>query len=123
MSLTAQEFQQELRQFHGSEQFYRNGMNRSVIYTEGVKYLADEGGAYWLVDDIAIANMTEAALRGEEFQVWTLTKAEHGQGATLVATDGNEKVLFSEAIAYTDFPLDSITLYFQNNTLLLTSEY
>jgi hypothetical protein len=44
-----------LRQFTGSENWYRHGINRNVLFTDGAKYVADEGGAYWLLD--AIANL------------------------------------------------------------------
>jgi hypothetical protein len=44
-----------LRQFTGSEHWYRHGLNRAVLYTDGAKYVADQGGAYWLIDEIALA--------------------------------------------------------------------
>ena len=39
-----------LAQFTGSERFYRHALVRDVIYTEGVRYVADTVGAYWLID-------------------------------------------------------------------------
>jgi hypothetical protein len=63
-------------------------------------------------------------LQNEPFCVWTLAfNKEEGQGATLTCTDGNEKQLYAENILFTDFPLTQIRFYFQNNVLLLTSEY
>lgn len=41
------------------------------LYTDGAKYVADEAGAYWLLDEIAI-NQTRPEIKAEEFQVWTL---------------------------------------------------
>ncbi len=35
-----------LRQFTGSENWYRHGINRNVTFTDGAKFVADEGGAY-----------------------------------------------------------------------------
>jgi hypothetical protein len=35
-----------LRQFSGSETWYRLSLNRNVLYTEGAEYLAEQGGAY-----------------------------------------------------------------------------
>ncbi len=61
---------QELRQFTGSETWYRHGLVRSVLYTEGAKYLAEKGGAYWLLDEIAPAQKTCPALAAEAFQLW-----------------------------------------------------
>jgi len=43
--------------------------------------------------------------------------------ATLVCDDGNGRVVFSKQIEFTDFSLDTISLYFTNNTILLPSEY
>jgi len=40
----------DLAQFTGSENWYRHGINRNVLYTEGVQYVAEHGGAHWLLD-------------------------------------------------------------------------
>jgi hypothetical protein len=61
-----------LRRFTGSEHWYRHGLVRQVLYTDGAKYIADEGGAYWLLDEIALAQRYEKAVGAQEFQVWTL---------------------------------------------------
>jgi hypothetical protein len=45
----------DLSQFTGSEQWYRHGLVRDVLFTDGAKYVADAGGAYWLIDKIAFA--------------------------------------------------------------------
>jgi hypothetical protein len=44
----------DLAQFTGSENWYRHGINRNVLYTDGVQHVAERGGAYWLLDEIAI---------------------------------------------------------------------
>ena len=53
MTKTLSEF--DLRQFTGSENWYRHPFVRQVLFTDGAKYVADQGGAYWLLDAIAIA--------------------------------------------------------------------
>jgi len=40
-----------------------------------------------------------------------------------VALGGNDNIVFTKRIEYTDFPLDEITLYFANNVIHLPSEY
>ena len=35
-----------LMQFTGSENWYRHGPNRAVLFTDGAKHVADAGGAY-----------------------------------------------------------------------------
>ena len=115
--------EEDLKQFIGSETWYRHGLYRNYLYTDGVQYLAETGQAYWLIDKIFACHSSVAKLENEEFFVWELTLNEEGEGAKLVCTDGNETKLYSENILFTDFPLKKIRLYFQNNTLLLTSEY
>src|ERR1051326_3451537 len=62
----------DLDQFTGSEQWYRHSLVRSITYTDGAKYVADDGGAYWLLDEIALGQKFSAAVRAEPFQVWTV---------------------------------------------------
>jgi hypothetical protein len=112
----------DLAQFTGSEQWYRHGIVRDVLFTDGAKYVADAGGAYWLLDEIALAQRYEKSVAGEEFQLWKL-KVHSDRTATLTCDDGNGNVVFTKAIEYTDFPLPEIALYFINKTILLPSEY
>jgi hypothetical protein len=112
----------DLRQFTGSETWWRHGLVRDVVFTDGAKYVADAGGAYWLLDEIAFAQRGDKAVAGEEFQFWKLT-VKPDQTATLTCDDGNGHVVFTKRIEFTDFPLEEITLYFTNKTILLPSEY
>ena len=73
----------DLSQFTGSENWYRHSLNRDILYTEGAQYVAEAGGAYWLLDEIALANRYERRVKAEEFQVWTLTRDKTDNGATL----------------------------------------
>ena len=41
----------DLSQFIGTENYYRHWTGHGV-YTDGVKYLAEKAGAYWLIDAI-----------------------------------------------------------------------
>ena len=111
-----------LAQFTGSEQFFRHGLVRSIVFTEGVKYVADEAGAYWLIDEIALAQKYEPKVRAEEFQVWDLIVADD-HSAVLKCDDGNGHEVFSKRIGWTDFPAPSIRFYACNSTILLPSEY
>ena len=112
----------DLAQFTGTEQWYRHSINRSILYTEGAQYVAEHGGAYWLLDEIALIQPYDQNVTAEEFQVWTLT-VRPDKTATLTCDDGNGNVVFSKEIPYTDFPLETIKLYFANNVIHLPSEY
>jgi hypothetical protein len=111
----------DLRQFSGTEHWYRHSLVRNVLYTDGAKHVADEGGAYWLLDEIAFAQQFETAVIPEPFQVWKLTVTD--DSGELTCEDGNHNRVFAKRIPYTDFPLPEITLWFTDNTILLPSEY
>ncbi len=112
----------DLRNFTGSEHWYRHGLVRTILFTDGVKYVADEGGAYWLLDEIALAQRFEVRVMAERFQVWTL-KVNADRTATLSCGDGNNNTVYTKEIPFTDFPADEITLWFANNTIYLPSEH
>lgn len=112
----------DLRQFTGTEQWYRHGLVRHVLFTDGAKYLADRAGAYWLLDEIAFAQRGNNAVATEPFQLWTL-QVNADQTATLTCEDGNGRAVFTKRLDYTDFPLPTIRLYFTDNVILLPSEY
>ena len=112
----------DLAQFTGTEQWYRHSINRNVLYTEGAQYVAMHGEAYWLLDEIALIQPYDKNVAAEEFQVWKLTVRPE-KTATLTCDDGNGNIIFSKEIPFTDFPLETITLYFANNVIHLPSEY
>ena len=87
----------DLRQFTGSEHWYRHALNRKVLFTDGAKYVADQGGAYWLLDDIALIQPYDKAIAAEEFQVWRL-KVSTDHTATLTCENGNGTTVFTKAL-------------------------
>ena len=108
--------------FTGSEEWYRHGLCRSVLYTQGVQYVAETAGAYWLLDEIALAQRLGPRLGKHSFQVWRLKLNKTGHGAELRCEDGNYNKLFSKRITFTDFPQD-IELWVEENVILLPSEH
>jgi hypothetical protein len=113
---------EDLRLFTGTEHWYRHPLAREVCYTDGARHVAQAGGAYWLLDEIVIAQKYEAKVRGEGFQVWTL-KVGQDASAVLACEDGNYNEVYRKKLEYTDFPLPEITLWFTNGVILLPSEY
>ena len=111
----------ELSRFTGSEHWYRHGLVRGIVFTDGAKYIADQAGAYWLLDEIALAQRFDTKVAAEEFQVWTLA-VNADRTATLVCEDGNDNVVCTKPIPFTDFPGEGVTLWF-NNVIYLPSEH
>jgi hypothetical protein len=96
-------------------------LNRSVLFTEGAKYVADTAGAYWLLDEIALAQMHVPAIKAQAFQVWKLSVAD--RRGTLTCEDGNDQPVYSKEIPFTDFPPCGVTLWYTDGVILLPSEY
>jgi hypothetical protein len=93
---------------------YAGHRDRLPQHHRGCPPLAAHGGAYWLLDEIAITQPYNKAVAAEDFQPWQLAK-HPDRTATLTCDDGNGNVVFTKEIEHTDFPLDEITLYFANN--------
>jgi len=111
-----------LSQFYGSENFYKVCIFSKGVVTDGVKYFADEAGAYWFLD--IVATEIEPLLVREEFIAITL-RIEVGK-AFITATDGNDGDLFKKFIPFTDCPEGDYNFFLQKAeriVLMLTSEY
>ena len=104
---TAKEIELGMNGFYGTEVYHQwSFLFKNMYLTDGAQYIAVECGAFWLMDAIA---SHLPAYRESGFACVTL-KVEEGLGE-LVITDGNEKVLATQAIGYTDFPLRFIKFY------------
>ena len=112
-----------LSNFTGTEKYYR--INPRTVLTDGTRYLAEEAGAYWLMD--AIASYLPQFMGKQDFIVAKLVRSSSNCSAQLTLDDGNGHVLDQQHIEYTDFPMTSIQLYACWNgelwVLMLCSEY
>ena len=111
----------ELGQFTGTSNWYRHGLVRTVLFTDGARSIAENAGAYWLLDEIALAQVAEPLVAGQAFQLWML--AVVGTEATLTCEDGNGHSVFVKPIPFTDFPAPGVRLYCCDGTIMLPSEY
>lgn len=80
-------------------------------FTDGAKHVADAGGAYWLLDEIALAQRHVKAVAAEAFQLWRLTVCLDHTGI-LTCEDGNGIPVYRKALEFTDLPVAGVTLYF-----------
>lgn len=110
--------QDDLDQFQGTEKWYSHGLNSNTLFTEGAKYLADAGQAYWLLDVIALSQLKGNRVAAEPFQVWTL-RVQPDRSATITCEDGDHRTVYAQAIRFTDFPMDCVTLWFANGVIYL----
>jgi hypothetical protein len=117
--------QNDLTQFSGSECLYKMSEISILRYTEGVRYLAQNGGAYWLLDAIEIYQhdkLIKNNQRLQDFQLWQLQLDGKGGCWLICSEDSNVKPIIRQYIPYTDFPF-SIKLYVECGCLLLPNEH
>ena len=119
MNPTPEQLEHELADFYGSEVMYRHGLNRNVVYTEGVQYLAERVGAYWLLDIL----VTEPAILGQARSFAAITLTVKDEKAVLSVTDGNDNQVYERRIDYTDFPAGEWKFFFTDGVLMLPGEY
>jgi hypothetical protein len=111
----------QLNQFIGTEKYYR--ISRRHLLTDGTKYLAEEAECFWMMDAIA-SHLSEIGTEDWFVQVRVTV---NGNRAVMIYEDGNDREHARQEIPYTDFPLNSITLYAcwdqENWVIMLPSEY
>jgi len=106
----------ELSRHTGTDNYYQH--NFGLVYTDGIKAFCDRFQCYWFIYVIVSYQPT---LKNEEFQVWSLGKNEDSS-AVVICTDGDNKVLASQDIPFTDFEADECTVWVECGVILLPSE-
>jgi len=126
MDSKAIQLKDNLKLFNGTGDFYSNRITNTV-YTDGIKYLAEEGNCYWLINDASI--VAKSLIEKSRFisidfnRLSEEEQSERGCEAIITYGDGNDNILYTQEYPYTDIPLDELRLFFVNETLLLPSEY
>ena len=110
-----------LAQFTGTGVYYR--ISRKHVLTDGSRYLAEQGACFWMMDAIA-SHLCEIGTA--DWFVLVRVQVTEGR-AVMIYEDGNDREHARQEIPYTDFPLDSITLYAcwdqEHWVIMLPSEY
>jgi len=110
--MSADELHSNLLQFSGSYEWTRHALARNVLFSEGMKYLAENAEAYWLIDAIAdhLANnpkIKKERQKNERFarlHFWHLRKTWENSAMLEVFEDRGMKPVVSQEIKFTDFP-------------------
>lgn len=116
----AAELQLVLSAFGPSQNWHSH--ESGYLYSDGVAFLADAAGAYWLIDAILARQRRlrkKPALR--DSQVWIFTVEDYV--GTLSCLSGPNQIAYTRRVGFTDFPLPEITLHIDGDTLCLPSEH
>jgi len=105
-----------LRHHNGTEHYYN--YKRGLKLTDGSRELAEKFECFWLLD-VIMSHQNQ--VRNEEFQQWKLEKKPNDK-AIVTCDDGNNRLILTQTISYTDFAADSATLWVENSVIMLPSE-
>lgn len=118
---TANEIENELAQFTGTNEWHRFSILSTLVITDGVKYLCEECQSFWLLDIISsYQNKCNKDDMCKDCQIWTLKR--NGSEAKVICERDTNDVFITQDIPYTDFPLNSIKLYCENGVICLPQE-
>ena len=108
---------EQFKAFYGTENYYKHWKG---VYTDGIKEMAEQFEAYWLID--VVFSYQDKKINLIPFQVWEITST--GDKATVeMKEDTDQPILVSQKIGFTDFPRGIFKMYLIDNVLLLPSEY
>lgn len=106
---TTEELQSDLQCFTGTSKYWRfSPIFPNVLLTDGAQYVAEEMGAYWLMDVIA-SHLPK--VKGEQFAFARLQVENESAKFELTDDIPAKKTWANQKIPHTDFPLPEITLY------------
>lgn len=123
----------DLGQYYGTTSYMRHkilpNMTRGLLLTDGLQYVVEAVGAYWLMD-IILLKCKEWLLEGDGFCTVKITVNENSE-ATISVTDGDKNPLHEEQVEFTTFPTGELEFFMQETrtdvgiepVLMLTSEY
>lgn len=121
---------------NGANSFFRHPLARNLVYTDGVRDVAEAAGAYWLLDIIG-TEVTPILLKSftdgiESFSIIKVTVKNEKAIIEMTYSDYAPPA-WSRKIEYTDFPSGTWTFYLAvdesekpgcfHTTLILPSEH
>jgi hypothetical protein len=115
----------ELKQFIGTSMYHKHLFpgKSPIALTDGCKYVRDELNAFWLFDAILIYQ-DDPKLKKVNFQIWELKQLKKDMSWLLTCReDIHKKLLISQHIEFSDFPIDYIRIWVIGSVVLLPSEY
>lgn len=124
MKGTLKNLNDRFSQFIGTENYYVH-FTKSFVFTDGVKAMAEQCKAYWLIDVIA-SHQINKDIKSKLFQIWTISSIQ-GKATIEMRPDSDQPVLVRQQIPFTDLPEGRLSMYYiddgSNKVLLLPSEY
>lgn len=117
----------DLNNFYCTENYFSHWAKK-LCYTDGVKYLADNAGAYWLIDAIASYQSDpkitkNGMLRNMQFWKLEVVDAEKERASGMKKAiltcieDSGRKPVITQEIEFTDFPLSEVEIWVERGSV------
>jgi hypothetical protein len=115
------DIEEALNCFTGTNIYHRHEAvgNAFILLTDGSNYVRETCESYWLFD---LMLSYQKQLKPYSFQVWHLKRIKENE-YLITCEDGNERILVTQKIPFSDFPLDEIKIWLIDGVALLPSEY
>jgi len=115
--------QVDLSGFYGTTAYHKSSLFSKMVHTDGVDSFCIQAHAYWFLD-ICSTEIYELTKR-EYFLsiVLDVINGKNGNYATIVVTDGDENLMLTKVINYTDCPVGTYKFFLCDDVLRLTQEY
>jgi len=110
--------------FYGSSNgtaVYHSHKPSLILFTDGIKELAEACEAYWLID-LIVSHQSAQEINLQRFQVWDLHRVKEDK-FFIYASDGNDNKVTSQDIPFSDFRYDMATIWLVDGCLMLPCEY
>lgn len=105
----------------GTECYHKfSPIPNAPVITDGVLALAEAAGCYWFLDVIAIHQSNKKL--DKDFQVWKLN-VNIKDSSAVVQGYNDTKLIITQEILHTDFPMKQVKLFLMDGIILLPSEY
>ena len=114
----------DLSGFIGTTAYHKSSLFSKMVHTDGVESFASQAHAYWFLD-ICSTEIYELTKR-EYFLSIELDVFEseaNGRSAIIMVTDGDDNLMLTKVIEYTDCPLGKYKFFLCDDVLMLTQEY
>jgi hypothetical protein len=129
--MNSEELLEGLEGFTGTEKYHYLATTKNLMFTDGMAYLCENAGCYWLADIIAIGYAINKKIKDNaKFLIWRIRVLEGNKAIIEAFTDcesdgsysENKRVCLQE-LAYSDFPIKEYEFYQCENVVLLKGEY
>lgn len=120
METKAKLTESDLAQFIGTCYYYKHPLS-GMVFTDGVKFIAEKAQAFWLIDAIG------SYRRKEPFQIWELSRIGDNAAKLTMREDTNLPEIIGQIIDFTTIweytDLAKITIWSDGEVMYIPNEY